>query len=622
MSTLLPNPTASTLRRGFGILARGIREEKRWFAISVVGSAVYGIMTGGTAWVIGRVVNDTIAPAVAAKSVTSAQLTHAALLLVAVVLLNVVGVIVRRVAAGIVVFNLGASYRRKVTRQYLRLPLAWHHRHPSGQLLSNANADVESTWNVFNPLPMAIGVVVMLVFAGVQMLVVDVFLAIVGFTVFPLLFLANIAFQRRMSPKATRAQQLRAEVSEVAHESFEAGLVVKSLGREDQEAERFRVVTHELRDANIEVGRTRGSFDPVIEAIPQLGTLAVLMVGVWRVSTGNLSAAEVVQIAYLFSLLAFPVRSLGWVLAELPRSVVGWERVTAVLEARGTMTYGATEPAHAGASHLLVEDVTYAYEGETDDGGSRQRERHVAIDRVTLDVRAGGTTAIVGPTGSGKSTLTSVIMRLVDPDTGAVVLDDVDLRTVRRGGVADVAALVPQQTFMFDDTVRGNVTLGLDHSDEQVWAALRVAQGEDFVRALGKGLDTRVGERGTSLSGGQRQRVALARAVIRTPQLLVLDDATSAVDPSVEQAILGALRASSTGTTVLVVAYRMATIALADDVVYVEEGRVVDHGTHEQLRARCAGYEHLVSAYAREAAERAAVAADEERADERAGAES
>ncbi len=620
MSTLLPNPTASTLRRGLGILALGIREQKRWFALSVVGSAVYGVMTGGTAWVIGRVVDDTIAPAVAARSVTTAQLTHAAMLLVAVVLLNVVGVIVRRVAAGIVVFNLGAIYRRRVTRQYLRLPLAWHHRHPSGQLLSNANSDVESAWNVFNPLPMAIGVVVMLVFAGVQMLVVDVFLAVVGFTVFPLLFLANIAFQRRMSPKATRAQQLRAEVSEVAHESFEAGLIVKSLGREDQEADRFRVVTHQLRDANIEVGRTRGSFDPVIEAIPQLGTLAVLLVGVWRVSTGNLSAAEVVQIAYLFSLLAFPVRSLGWVLAELPRSVVGWERVDAVLQARGTMTYGDARLPRTGASHLLVEDVTYAYAGETSDGGSRQRERHVAIDHVTLDVRAGGTTAIVGPTGSGKSTLTNVIMRLVDPDTGAVVLDGVDLRTVRRGGVAEVAALVSQQTFMFDDTVRGNVTLGLELSDDDVWAALRVAQGEEFVRALGKGLDTRVGERGTSLSGGQRQRVALARAVIRSPQILVLDDATSAVDPSVEQAILAGLRASSAGTTVLVVAYRMATIGLADDVVYVEEGRVVDHGTHDELRERCPGYEHLVSAYAREAAERAAVAADEEHASERAGA--
>jgi ABC-type multidrug transport system fused ATPase/permease subunit len=160
--------------------------------------------------------------------------------------------------------------------------------------------------------------------------------------------------------------------------------------------------------------------------------------------------------------------------------------------------------------------------------------------------------------------------------------------------------------------VRGNITLGAEHDEEGVWRALRVAQGAGFVERLPQGLETRVGERGASLSGGQRQRIALARAVIRDPQLLILDDATSAVDPSVEQAILGRLREASSGTTVLVVAYRMATILLADEIVYLEEGRVIDHGTHDQLVGRCAGYERLVTAYAREAAEREAIAADEE----------
>jgi ABC-type multidrug transport system fused ATPase/permease subunit len=182
--------------------------------------------------------------------------------------------------------------------------------------------------------------------------------------------------------------------------------------------------------------------------------------------------------------------------------------------------------------------------------------------------------------------------------------------------VPEVGSLVAQQTFLFDDTVRGNVTLGLDATDEQVWHALRVSQADGFVAAMPHGLDTRVGERGASLSGGQRQRIALARAVVRNPQLLVLDDATSAVDPSVEQAILAGLRGSGNGgprprTTVLVVAYRMATIAMADDVVYMESGRVVDHGPHAVLLGRCAGYARLVTAYAREAAERAAMLADE-----------
>ena len=179
-------------------------------------------------------------------------------------------------------------------------------------------------------------------------------------------------------------------------------------------------------------------------------------------------------------------------------------------------------------------------------------------------------------------------------------------------GIWVTVALVAQQTFMFDDTVRGNVTLGLEHDDEAVWHALNVAQGAGFVDRLPEALDTRVGERGASLSGGQRQRIALARAIIREPQLLILDDATSAVDPSVEQAILARLREESSGTTVLVVAYRMATILLADEVVYIEGGRLIDHGTHAELLARCVGYERLVTAYAREASERAALAAEDD----------
>ena len=323
----MASASAPTLRRGLHVVGQGIRQQPRWFALAVLGSTVYGVMTVGLAWAIGKVTDEVVAPAVAARQVEAGQLWWAGLVLTAVVLLNVIGIVVRRVAAGITFNNLGATYRRRVTRQYLRLPLSWHHRHPSGQLLSNANADVEATWQVFNPLPMALGVVIMLAVAAVQMVRVDVVLAAIGLTVFPLLFLANLAFQRRMSPRVTRAQQLRADVSEVAHESFEAALIVKSMGREDEEAARFTEVTNRLRHANIEVGRTRGTFDPAIEAIPTLGTLAVLAVGTYRVAAGQISAAEVVQVAYLFSILSFPVRALGWVLAELPRTVVGWERV-------------------------------------------------------------------------------------------------------------------------------------------------------------------------------------------------------------------------------------------------------------------------------------------------------
>ncbi|WP_461021510.1 ATP-binding cassette domain-containing protein [Thalassiella azotivora] len=287
------------------------------------------------------------------------------------------------------------------------------------------------------------------------------------------------------------------------------------------------------------------------------------------------------------------------------------------------MRHGASEVPPGGPLGLSVRGAGFSYTAgaaeDLDAGVGRRHDPDEAdepdvpvevpvLHEVTLDVTAGSTVAVVGPTGSGKSTLASLLVRLVDPRTGEVVLDGRDVRDLAGGQVAAVASLVPQSTFVFEDTVRGNVTLGADVDDEAVWRALRLAQADGFVAALPAGLDTRVGERGASLSGGQRQRLALARALVRSPRLLVMDDATSAVDPRVEQAILAGLREGSGGVTVVVVAYRKATIALADEVVFVERGRVVDRGTHTELLGRRDRYRHLVNAYEEAAAAERATA--------------
>ena len=587
-----------TLRRGFRILGTAVRDEPRIFAIAVGGSAVYGTMTVASAWVLGRITDRVIVPAFDQGRTTTAALLLAGAAIVGVAVLKAAGIVARRLGAGVMQYRLGARYRGRVTRQYLRLPMSWHQRHPTGELLSNANADVEATWFTIAPLPLAVGVLVMLVVAGVALVLTDLVLALIGFLVFPALFVINVIYQRRLSPLATRAQQLRAEVSGVAHESFEGALVVKTLGREPEETERFQVAARELRDAQIEVGRVRGMFDPALEALPSLAVLAVLLVGARRMESGAVDAGELVQVAYLFTLLAFPVRAIGWVLGELPRSVVGWDRVARVLDATGGLTYGPSSLPGSGPAALVVRNVTFGYDEEE------------VLHDVSFEVGAGRTVALVGPTGSGKSTLTTLLVRLVDPRSGEVQVDGVDLRAVVPGGVAAAAAVVPQQTFLFDDTVRGNVTLGHDVDDAAVWAALTVAQADRFVANLPGGLDTRIGERGMTLSGGQRQRLALARAVVRSPRLLVLDDATSSVDPRIEAAILAGLREGADGgepPTVVVVAYRKATIALADEVVYVEQGRVVDRGTHAELLGRCTGYRRLVTAYEREEELRRAV---------------
>lgn len=601
------------LGRGLWVLGRAIREQPRIFTFAVTGSVLFGLLIVVNAYVVGAVVGRVAVPAITSGHAAFGVVALSAAALLGISLLRVVGVFGRRLGAGYMQFRLQAAYRRRVTRRYLELPLSWHHRHATGTLLSNANSDVEAAWFPIAPLPFAVGTVVMLAGAIISLFATDWVLALVGCTIFPGLFALNVVYSRRMAPRQARAQRLRAEVSAIAHESFDGALVIKTMGREAQETERFAARAHELRDALISVGRLRGFFDPMLDTLPSIGTLAVLIVGALRLRQGAVSVTEVVSVAFLFTVLAFPVRAVGWVLAELPRSVAGWDRVQRVLTATGEMPYGETElDARGGAPATLTFDrVGFTYES-----ADPEVTNAPVLHDISFTVPAGRTVALVGPTGSGKSTIAALAVRLVDPDSGTVSLDGVDLRTLTAGSLARTAALVAQVPFVFDDTIRANITLdraGID--DDDAWAALRLAEAAGFVAALPDGLGTAVGERGTSLSGGQRQRLTLARALAGRPRLLVLDDATSAVDPRVEAAILAGLRGRpggaepggaepGGGTSILVVAYRRATIALADEVVYVEQGRVVARGTHAELLASTPGYADLVTAYEKAEADR------------------
>ena len=578
-----------TTLAGFRVIGVAIKREPHIFALSTLGSLLFGALTVADAWVLGWATDHVVLPAFRDGEIGASMLWVVFALFLGVALLRAVGIVARRLGAGVMQYRMQAHTRRAVTRQYLSLPMEWHQRHPTGQLLSNAYSDVEAAWGPIAPLPMAVGTVAMMVIAIIQMLLADVVLALVGLLVFPAVVVANLLYQRLASPLMTRAQALRAEVSEIAHESFDGALVVKTLGREQEETDRFTAKAHELRDVNTRAGRIRAAFDPTLASLPNLGVLVVLTVGVARVLAGTTDPGDVVTVAYLLTIVSFPIRSIGWLLGEFPRSVVGYHRADAVIRATGAMPYGdQTVPppdAHHGA-RLEVDGLAYAYDPDVP-----------LLQDLTFDVQPGRTVAVVGATASGKSTLTNLITRLVDPDRGRILVDGADLRDLRPGALAAVMSVVPQTAFLFDDTVRGNVTLGADIPDSDVWAALRMAQADGFVAALPHGLDTQLGERGTSLSGGQRQRISLARALVRRPRLLVLDDATSAVDPEVEARILASLREGDADATLVVVAYRKATISLADDVVHLEDGRVADRGTHADLLARSPAYATLVNAY-------------------------
>lgn len=604
--------TGGAVRRSVQLITRGMRAHPRTYVLAITAAGLFGALMVGISQALGAVTDRVVVPALDGDEAARGRIWVAGLVLLAVALSLAAAVAGRRIWAGIGYADIQADHRRGVTRQYLRLPLSWHRAHPTGQLLANASSDVEAATGVFNPLPFALGVVVLIVVATVALLRVDLWLAVTALAVLPVAFVVNAVFQRHMSPAATRAQQLRAEVADVAHESFEAALLVKSLGTEDREEERFARRADELRRANIRVGTVRALFDPVIDLLPQLGTLLVLLVGTHRAAAGAVGTGDVVGAAYLLAIIGVPVRAFGWVLGELPRGLVGYERIARVLDAEDTETSGtvALPPTASGAA-VRLRGATVRVPGE--DGPV------AIVDDVDLELAPGRTVALVGPTGAGKSTLVSLLARLRDPDGGTVEIDGVDLRDVRSEDLAAQVALVPQSAFVFEDTVRGNVTLADPDDpeapdDDAVWAALRLARLDGVVRALPAGLDALLGERGANLSGGQRQRLVIARALVRRPRLLVLDDATSAVDPRVEQDVLRGLRRSGgdgVAPTVLMVAYRMSSVALADEVVHLDGGRVVDRGTHEELLARDPGYHALATAYLAETERRAADATED-----------
>ncbi len=384
------------------------------------------------------------------------------------------------------------------------------------------------------PLPFSLGVIVLIVGSILSLAVVDPLFMLVGLALFPSLALFNHYYTRRVEEPAATTQAKLGEVSTVAHETFEGALVVKTLGLEQREVDRLSEAADGLRTARLVVGRLRATFEPGLDALPTLGTIALLALGAWRVSTGVISTGDLVQAMALFGILTFPMRIVGFLLEEMARAVVADDRLDEVIAeaSRPRPDPAAATPLPSGPLDVELRGVRFGYGGDP------------VLDRLDLVLAPGEVVALVGSTGSGKTTLCSLLAHLHRPGAGTIRIGGVDVTAAEPTSIRARVALVFQETFLFADTVRENLSLGEQVGAADVRWALERARADGFVARLPHGLDESLGERGVTLSGGQRQRLALARALLRRPRLLLLDDATSAVDATIEQQILDGLRSS------------------------------------------------------------------------------
>jgi len=591
-----PSRISTIYREGFALVRRLLAPRKWQFAAAATGAAAFAAAIIASAEVVGWATDNVIVPGLDGKQNVDGSLRLALFAIAGIALWKAVGIIVRRVFAGYLQYRTRIDVRRDLLGHQLKLDMPWFSRQATGDLLSVSEVDTGQATMILAPLPFGTGATLLLIGATVSLFLTDVWLGVVAMIGIAATLIGEIEGMRRTFDVFERAQHLRGEIAAAAHESFDGALTVKALGREAHETARFAVKSETLRDVLVRIGEIWGNFRAVVESLPQLTIVALLWIGAARLGT-SVSAGDIVGAAYLMSLLALPIHVIGFITWDLAESTAAWRRVQRVLDVEEYIEHGAVaaDTSPTGAE-VDASQVAFAYP-----------ESDPVLSDVSFQIPPGRTVALVGRTAAGKTTVAVLLARLWDPATGQIELDRRDLRSFAGGALPTEMAYVAQETFLFDDTVVANIRLGADIPDSDVAAALRVASA-DFVDALPAGIDTLIGERGTTLSGGQRQRVALARALARRPRLLILDDATSAVDPSVEAEILGSLRRAELPSTVLIVAYRPSSIALADEIVYIEDGRIAAQGTHAELLAGVPGYAELLNAYSEDSARRAAEA--------------
>jgi ATP-binding cassette subfamily B protein len=480
-----------------------------------------------------------------------------------------------------------ARVRDAIFAHALRLDASYHDRVGPGELMSRASSDSEQVARMMDSIGHTIGYVLTVFAVAVVLLVLDWRLALIVLIPLPLISLAGWAYSRRYHARTQRLQESWGKAATLVEETVVGIRVVKGLGAGGPLAARFRSRSGTIVDRALEIARLDAVFMPTLEFLPLLGLLAVLWLGGRSVISGDLTLGSFVAFNAYVAMLVWPLRVLGQRVTTLQKALGASARISEVLEAEPQLR----EPRHPAElerpvrGDVRLEGVEFGHAGD-----------QPVLAGLDLHVAPGESLALVGATGSGKSTVAGLLARLYDPDRGAVLLDGHDVRELRISDVRGAVALVFEETFLFTDTVRENIRLARpDAGNEDVERAAELAGAAAFIADLPDEYDTVLGERGFSLSGGQRQRIAIARAILADPAVLVLDDATSAVDATKEHEIRTALTTVMQGRTTLVIAHRPATIALADRVAVLDGGRIVEEGTHAELLRNSPSYRTLLA---------------------------
>src|SRR5687767_10002553 len=549
---------------------------------AVVGSLVFAWLAMGATvlipWLVGNAVD-------AIDDQRRADVLPLAVAIVGAGVLRLGLTVVRRLIAGKVSVAVEFDLRERIYSHLQALELGFFDSQQTGQLMSRATVDLQSIrFFLGYGLIFLTQNALTLLLASAVMFAINPWLAALALLPVPFVVLTAARFNRLSRPAVQEVQQRIAELTAEAEESVSGIRIVKAFAREQHMLGRFRRSVARVFDQNVYSTRLRAFYSPMLGFIPSLGLAVVLWVGGRQVINGSMTLGEFTAFYTYLMLLMGPMRMLGMSLGMAQRAVASGNRLFEIIDREPRITSPPEAPdLPPGPGAVEFRGVGLRY-----DGG------HPSLADVDLAVAAGSTIALVGPTGSGKTSLVAMIARLYDPTDGEVRVDGADLRSVDVASLRHQIAFVADDPFLFSATVAENIAYGRpDASQEQIELAARRAQAHDFVERLPDGYETMVGERGLTLSGGQRQRIAIARALIAEPRILILDDATSSVDATTEEEIKRGLREAMAGRTTFVVAHRLSTISLADEIVVMDAGRIVDRGTHEQLLERCPLYAEI-----------------------------